>query len=109
MLRLRRQQLPSLKALLRLRRRLRCHHRPPLKPRPPTPVNVPVTISQVQMMNDRNGWGIGVPLGEANPALLRTQDGGRTWRVVNPPVGFVFSLSGAAAIIFQAWRVPLRR
>jgi len=61
---------------------------PSATPGPPIrhlPLDTEVTLTEIQMINSNEGWGIGgIPGRDAH--LLRTSDAGETWRDVSPPV-----------------------
>ena len=47
--------------------------------------DMPVSVLQTQMFNEEEGWGIG-ELEKDIQHVLRTEDGGKTWLDVTPPV-----------------------
>lgn len=53
----------------------------------PTPVDNPVslTLTQLRMIDAPNGWAVGRAPGDINDRILRTSDGGATWRDATPP------------------------
>ncbi len=51
---------------------------PPLSPGP-------VTLTAIRMVNERVGWAIGTQDGGETHHILRTEDGGVTWKDVTPP------------------------
>jgi photosystem II stability/assembly factor-like uncharacterized protein len=52
----------------------------------PTPAHgADLTLTHVQMLDDRNGWGLGWFTADKAPQVLRTADGGLTWHSVTPP------------------------
>jgi photosystem II stability/assembly factor-like uncharacterized protein len=72
-------------------------------PIPPTstPIknSIGVTITDLKMVDGPNGWGIGQAAGNLNDLVLRTSDGGVSWRNISPPDAYKDgSTSGIAAL-----------
>jgi len=55
---------------------------PPVSAAPP--VSGPVTITYIQMIDAFNGWGLGSSSARVDQ-VLRTVDGGQSWKMVTPP------------------------
>lgn len=45
----------------------------------------PVTVTTIHMLDAATGWAVGQAVGDPDDHLLRTADGGLTWRDVTPP------------------------
>ena len=66
-------------------------HEPTSTPLPsPTPQGplspgTPLTITEIDMLNASSGWGFGLAAGDGASRVLRTSDGGASWRDVTPP------------------------
>src|SRR5262245_59141592 len=50
-----------------------------------TVAGTPVTLLSIRMFSETAGWGIGNLLGDPTDYILRTNDGGNTWKKVTPP------------------------
>lgn len=58
---------------------------PPLQPPLSRPTAPSLTFYEVTMVNEHVGWAWGKALGHGISLVLRTEDGGQTWRDVTPP------------------------
>lgn len=75
---------------------------PPPSPTAPPPTEIPpatpqgnplpalktgnkITLTQVEMVDNNRGWGIGTQ-NEGDDHILYTRDGGKTWQDISPPV-----------------------
>lgn len=71
------------------------------------PAGQGISIMQIHMLDERNGWGIG-GLQQASDHIFRTEDGGYNWQDVTPPqlepaAGDVLQASGYFADPSSAW------
>lgn len=58
----------------------------------------PLTLTVIDMLTLSEGWAIGSAPGDANDHVLRTTDGGLTWRDVSPPEPAAAAASSRAAV-----------
>ncbi len=82
---------------------------PTVAPTPVTPIahlaaNSEVVITSIQMLDANTGWGIGqgksaYPGGDDH--VLRTADGGLTWKDITPPQGIVAEQTQSATAFFM--------
>ena len=66
-----------------------------------------LTITDIHMVTTSNGWGTGTAPSDQTVHILRTADGGNTWKDVTPPEGVVTGFSQVPAAFFmddtKAW------
>jgi len=67
-------------------------------PLPHLSAGTPVDILSVNMLDDTHGWAVGRAEGDLNDHILRTTDGGATWRDVTPPEPEGSAGAGRAAV-----------
>ena len=58
---------------------------PRAAPQGPLTPGTPLTITEIDMLNASSGWGFGLAAGDGASRVLRTSDGGASWRDVTPP------------------------
>jgi len=86
---------------------------PTAPPATATPISEPVgvTITRIKMVDGPSGWAVGEVAGNPNDLILRTSDGGTTWKQVIPDSAFESAPPGgvSATVYFQdnlyAWVV----
>lgn len=76
----------------------------PVTPIAHLPVNTEVVITSIQMLDASTGWGIGqaksaYPGGDDH--ILRTADGGLTWKDITPPQGIAAEQTQSATAFFM--------
>lgn len=57
----------------------------PTRTLPPLQTSGPVSLKSIRMINATEGWAIGASQPELPEPVLRTSDGGKTWKNVTPP------------------------
>ncbi|MGD0708353.1 MAG: hypothetical protein ABSA51_07860 [Anaerolineaceae bacterium] len=71
------------------------------------PAGTQLTITDIHMVTTTNGWAIGTAPSDQTVHILRTADGGNTWKDVTPPEGVVTGFSQVPATFFmddtKAW------
>lgn len=71
------------------------------EPIPHLTAGQPVSVTEIHMLDATTGWAVGQSVEEASDHILRTSDGGATWRDVTPPEPLdPEAISGEAASAF---------
>jgi photosystem II stability/assembly factor-like uncharacterized protein len=71
-------------------------------PIPLYPAGTEITLREVRMVDDSDGWGIGTGKSDFLH-LFRTEDGGITWQDVTPPQPEIISISSYLPITLGVW------
>lgn len=74
-----------------------------------TTVGTPVVILSIRMFSETAGWGIGNLPGDPTDHILRTSDGGISWKKVSPPEAPGKRATGGFLDLQNAWVIYVER
>jgi photosystem II stability/assembly factor-like uncharacterized protein len=74
-----------------------------------TTVGTPVVILSIRMFSETAGWGIGNLPGDPTDHILRTNDGGISWKKVSPPEAPGKRATGGFLDLQNAWVIYVER